>query len=59
MSVGVGSGVDDQELLEIAGNNDRYKFHLRDFDALQGSLNQILGDSCQGTKTNSPTTEYS
>ena len=48
VAIGVGNKIDDQELLEIAGLNPRYKFHISDFDALRGSLNQILGDSCQG-----------
>ena len=48
VAVGIGSGIDDSELLEIAANNPNYKNHINNFDNLKSNLQQILRESCQG-----------
>ena len=48
IAVGIGSGVRDAELLQIAMGDSNYVLHVADFKSLKGKLEVILDESCQG-----------
>ena len=52
MAVGVGSGVDSNELRSIAMNNSENVMKLSSFDRLAGSLRNLTKELCRGTDTN-------
>lgn len=49
MAVGIGHGINQRELLQIAMNDNQYVVRVDNFDALKGKLQMILDESCQGT----------
>ena len=46
--MGIGSGIRNAELLQIAMGNPNYVLHVSNFDALKDKLGVILDESCQG-----------
>lgn len=46
IAVGVGSGIDNLELLQIASNQRKNVIHVKNFDYLPSKLNDILRASC-------------
>ena len=50
--MGIGPGIDDVELLQIAMGDPNYVQHVSNFDSLKEKLDVILDESCQGNKPN-------
>lgn len=48
VAVGIGYGINHQELLQIAMNDNHYVVQVDNFDALKDKLQMILDESCQG-----------
>lgn len=48
VAVGIGYGINRQELLQIAMNDKQYVVQVQNFDALKDKLQTILDESCQG-----------
>ena len=48
LAVGIGSGINYDELLEIAMDNPHYVVKVDKFEHLKNKLDIILEDSCQG-----------
>lgn len=46
IAVGIGSGIDNKELLQIASGHAKNVFHVKDFDQLSLRMNAILKASC-------------
>lgn len=46
--MGIGHGINQRELRQIAMNDDQYVIQVDDFDALKDKLEMILDESCQG-----------
>ncbi|KAK3700595.1 hypothetical protein QZH41_001586 [Actinostola sp. cb2023] len=46
IAVGVGRGINNSELRQIASNQSKHVFHVKDFELLFGKLNDILKASC-------------
>ena len=46
--MGIGHGINQRELRQIAMNDDQYVIQVDDFDALKDKLQMILDESCQG-----------
>ena len=50
VAVGIGSSIDNDELLEIAAGNPNYVTRVSDFNDLKNNLQRILLESCQGKR---------
>ncbi|KAK3700598.1 hypothetical protein QZH41_010513 [Actinostola sp. cb2023] len=57
VAVGIGRGIDNNELREIAMGNPHYVVQVQRFEELRDKLNIILADSCQGIQPPSPEPE--
>lgn len=48
VAVGIGYGINQEELIQIAMNDNQYVVQVHNFDALKDKLQMILDESCQG-----------
>ena len=54
VAVGIGRGINQRELLQIAMSNNHYVVQVQNFDSLKGKLQMILDESCQGNVEREP-----
>ncbi|XP_068717618.1 uncharacterized protein [Montipora capricornis] len=57
VAVGIGRGINQRELLQIAMSNNHYVVQVQNFDSLKGKLQMILDESCQDAPPPSPNPE--
>ncbi|XP_078348187.1 uncharacterized protein LOC144633234 isoform X3 [Oculina patagonica] len=54
VAVGIGYGINQEELIQIAMNDNQYVVQVHNFDALKDKLQMILDESCQGAPPPKP-----